>query len=86
MSQAQLYLYLVLAGLLMSLLTATVFFWRTTRKMKKEVLVEMGLSMGLPMGLPSSTREPHVMVHGSVQAVKDEEHVAGLYYSPACVG
>ena len=86
MSETQLYLYLVLAGLLISLLAATVFFWHTARKMKKEVLVEMVLPMGLPMGLPSSTREPHVTVHGSVQPVKDEQHEAGLYYSHACVG
>ena len=46
MSQAELYIYLALAVLLMSLLPAAVFFCRIPRK-KKEVLVETGLPTGL---------------------------------------
>ena len=72
MSEAQLYLYLVLAGLLVSLLTATVFFWHTTRKMKKEVLVEMGLSMGLQGGLPSGTAGSQMVVHRGRPGVVDQ--------------
>ena len=54
MNQAELYIYLALAVLLLSLLPAAVFFCRIPRKKKcKEVLMEMGsLSMGLPLGFP----------------------------------
>ena len=67
MSQAELYIYLALAVLLMSLLPAAVFFCRMPRKKKKEVLMEMGsLSMGLPLGFPSGTVGSQTVVHGNV--------------------
>ena len=70
MSEAELYLCLALAALLMSLLPAVVFFFcRMPRKKKKEVLVEMGLQMGLSFALPISTICPISTVVGSQMVV-----------------
>ena len=68
MSQAELYIYLALAVLLLSLLPAAVFFCRIPRKKKKEVLMEMGsLSMGLPLDFPpSGSTGSQTVVHSSV--------------------
>ena len=68
MSQAELYIYLALAVLLMSLLPAAVFFCRIPRKKKKEVLMEMGsLSMGLPLDFPpSGSTGSQAVVHSRV--------------------
>ena len=67
MSQAELYIYLALAVLLMSLLPAAVFFCRIPRKKKKEVLMEMGnLSIGLPLGFPSGTVGSQAVVQSSI--------------------
>ena len=68
MSQAELYIYLTLAVLLMSLLPAAVFFCRVPRKKKKEMLMEMGLSCGLPSSIVGS----QVVVHQSLPVLVDQ--------------
>ena len=67
MSQAELYIYLALAVLLMSLLPAAVFFCRIPRK-KKEVLVETGLQRGLLSGTAGS----QMVVHRGRPGVVDQ--------------
>ena len=68
MSQAELYIYLALAVLLMSLLPAAVFFCRIPRKKKKEVFVEMGP----PFGLPSSNVVSQMVMHRSIPVPVDQ--------------
>ena len=70
MSQAELYIYLTLAVLLMSLLPAAVFFCRVPRKKKKEMLMEMGLSCGLPSSIVGS----QVVVPRSLPVLVDQHH------------
>ena len=70
MSQAELYIYLTIAVLLMSLLPAAVFFCRVPRKKKKEMLMEMGLSCGLPSSIVGS----QVVVHRSLPVLVDQHH------------
>ena len=59
----ELYIYLALAVLLMSLLPAAVFFCRVLRKKKNEVLVWCQRPTGLQGGLPSSTGGSQVVLH-----------------------
>ena len=76
MSEAELYLCLALAALLMSLLPAVVFcFCRMPRKKKKEVLVEMGLQMGLSFALPISTIRTVVGSQMVVPALAEQQQL-----------
>ena len=76
MSEAELYLCLALAALLMSLLPAVVFFFcRMPRKKKKEVLVEMGLQMGLSFALPIRTISTVVGSQMVVPALAEQQQL-----------
>ena len=79
MSQAELYIYLTLAVLLMSLLPAAVFFCRVPRKKKKEMLMEMGLSCGLPSSIVGS----QVVVHRSLPVLVEQHQHQQLPFETA---
>ena len=55
MTQPELYIYLALAALLLSLLPAAVWYCRVPRKKKEELLAEMGSLSAIGLGLGGTT-------------------------------